>query len=419
MAETDRQPHYRLAVLASHPIQYQAPFYRALAAHPEIDLTVFFCSDWGLHSYHDEGFGQAVKWDIDLLEGYQSEFLANRSLSPNVARFFGLINPAIVRRLRKGDYQAIILHGWAHCTNWLAMFAAFFYQVPVLMRGDSNRAQYQTHISQSLNGNKKANHAFSVRSKTKAKIKQLVLTRLFRRITGFLTIGSQNAEFYAYYGVSPNKMFFVPFAVDNDFFLSQSSGFTNQKANLKRELGIADSTSVILFAGKLVEGKRPMDLLKAYETIAKKHQVALVYVGDGELRQSLEQYARDKGLSQVHFAGFQNQTEIPRYFALADIFVLPSIRESWGLVVNEALCFGLPVVISNQVGAADDLVRDNVNGFIFEAANPAALAEKLDRILADDALRERMGEASKNLIAGWDMQEDVRGILSGLKQILG
>jgi glycosyltransferase involved in cell wall biosynthesis len=162
-----------------------------------------------------------------------------------------------------------------------------------------------------------------------------------------------------------------------------------------------------------------MDLLKAYETIAKKHQVALVYVGDGELRQSLEQYARDKGLSQVHFAGFQNQTEIPRYFALADIFVLPSIRESWGLVVNEALCFGLPVVISNQVGAADDLVRDNVNGFIFEAANPAALAEKLDRILADDALRERMGEASKNLIAGWDMQEDVRGILSGLKQILG
>src|SRR5690242_10917715 len=98
MAETDRQPHYRLAVLASHPIQYQAPLYRALAAHPEIDLTVFFCSDWGLKPYHDEDFGQAVKWDIDLLEGYQSEFLANRSLSPNVARFFGLINPAIVRR---------------------------------------------------------------------------------------------------------------------------------------------------------------------------------------------------------------------------------------------------------------------------------------------------------------------------------
>ena len=411
----------KLAILVSHPIQYQVPLYRALAAHPEIDLSVFFCSDWGLNPYLDEGFGQQVKWDIDLLSGYRSEFLANRSPSPNVSRFFGLINPAIVRRLRKGRFQAVMVHGWAHCTNWLAMLTAFICRTPVLMRGDSNRAGLRAAMTNSHNAVLKQEPWTSQlgMSKKKAILKRFILTRLFKRIAGFLTIGSQNAEFYDYYGVNRNKMFFAPFAVDNDFFLLKANELSSRKTDLKHQLGMAESTPVILFSGKLIAAKRPADLLQAYEEISKKHNAALVYLGDGDLRDALERYASEKRLSEVYFAGFQNQTDIPRFFALADVFVLPSVHEPWGLVVNEALCFGLPVVISDQVGAAGDLVRENVNGFIYEAANSAALAEKLDKILSDKELQSRMGEASKSLIEKWSFKEDVQGILSCLKQVAG
>ncbi len=419
MAEENKR-RYRLAILATHPIQYQIPLYRALAAHPELDVTVFFCSDWGLNSYHDEGFGQKVKWDIDLLGDYRSEFLPNRSLSPNVATFFGIINPAIVSRLRRGNFHAVLIHGWAHFSNWLAMLTAFVCKIPVLMRGDSNRARSKAAMRRAdkLRSERQSAASIPEMSKRKALIKRFILTRLFKRIAGFLTIGSQNAEFYRYYGVSQDKLFLVPFAVDNDFFLSKASELANQKADLKRQLGIAKSTSVILFSGKLTGVKRPMDLLQAYEEIAKKYPAALVYLGDGALRKSLEQYASEKDLSAVYFVGFQNQTEVPRFFALADMFVLPSVSESWGLVVNEAMCFGLPVVVSDQVGAASDLVRDNVNGFIYEATNVTALAEKLDTLLSDANLQNRMGEASKAMIEQWGLPEDVQGILSCLKQVV-
>src|ERR671923_2005224 len=128
---------YRLAVVASHPIQYQAPLFRALAARPEIDLTVLFCGDWGLESYDDKGFGRELKWDVPLLDGYRSEFLPNVSPKPSPSRFWGLINPGVVRRLRAGRFDALWMHGWAKFTDWLAMLTAFASGVPVLLRGET------------------------------------------------------------------------------------------------------------------------------------------------------------------------------------------------------------------------------------------------------------------------------------------
>src|SRR5437899_2901678 len=138
MRLTENSRPFRLAVLASHPIQYQAPLYRALAARHEIDLTVFFYSDWGLKAYRDDGFGQEVKWDVPLLEGYRSEFLPNISPRSGISKFWGLINPAVVQRLRKGNFDAVWVHGWAISTDWLAMFTAFATGIPVLLRGETN-----------------------------------------------------------------------------------------------------------------------------------------------------------------------------------------------------------------------------------------------------------------------------------------
>ena len=387
---------YRLAILTSHPIQYQVPLFRALAAHPAIDLTVLFCCDHGLKPYHDPGFGCEVKWDVPLTEGYTYQFLPNQSFSPGVGKFWGLINPSIITTLRRGQFDALLVHGWSRFTNLLAMTVAFVLGIPVLIRGETNLLPVLPSWKQAL--------------------KRFLLGNLFKRLSGFLAIGRYNTEFYRAYGVPDEKIFLAPYAVDNDFFISKAQEYKPLKSALKREFGIPEELPIILFSGKLTDVKRPLDLLKAFELVIPKYPAALLYLGDGILRKDLEQYTKLSNLEHVYFVGFHNQTDLPRFFAAADIFALPSGTEPWGLVVNEALCFGLPIIISDQVGACGDLVRDDVNGFIFPSGKVEVLADKLAQLLGDAKVRQRMGEASEQIIERWSYTEDVQGIVSCLSK---
>jgi glycosyltransferase involved in cell wall biosynthesis len=392
-AALGRRP-YRLAVLASHVIQYQGPLFQILAQHPEIELTVFFCSRQGIQSYRDQGFGQQVKWDVPLLDGYRSHFLPNWSPMPNPSTFWGLINPAIVRLLKPADFDAVWVHGWAHFTIRLALLTAFARRIPVLMRAENN--------------------LLSPVARWKSGIKRVILRKLFQRVAGFLAIGSHNADFYRAFGVPESRIFLVPYAVNNNFFISQSVG---DKARIKSELGIASDAAVILFSGKLVSAKRPLDLLRAFQGIAGGHRASLIYLGDGPLRSSLQKYVADQALSHVHFAGFRNQTELARFFAVADIFVLTSELERWGLVVNEAMCFGLPIIASDQVGAGGDLVREGENGFVYPVGNIPVLTERITRLIENPALRAAMGKKSRAMIQNWSYAQDVEGIVACLNHL--
>jgi glycosyltransferase involved in cell wall biosynthesis len=387
---------FRLAILASHVIQYQAPLFQMLARQPEIELSVFFCSHSGAQSYHDEGFGRQVKWDVPLLQGYGFEFLPNWSIRPNASRFWGRINPRIILVLRRRKFDAIWVHGWARFTDWIAMLTAFTFKIPVLIRGESN-------LLPSL-------------PSWKSTLKRMVLRNLFRRTSAFLAIGRFNAEFYRAYGVAKEKIYTIPYAVNNDFFLSQAVKLANCKGKLKQDLGIAPEFSVVLYAGKLIDKKRPLDLLEAFEYLSRTQKAVLVYVGAGSLEPALKQYAEAKRLP-VLFAGFQNQTELPKWFAIADVFALPSADEPWGLVVNEAMCFSLPVVASDQVGAVGDLVRGGENGFVFGSGDVRSLSRHLELLLSDPVLRARFGEKSREIIEHWSYRENVNGILTCLEQL--
>ena len=387
---------FRLAILASHVIQYQAPLFRMLARQPEIELSVFFYSDWGAQSYHDEGFGREVKWDVPLLEGYRFEFLPNWSFRPNASRFWGQINPRIILHLRRRKFDAIWVHGWGRFTDWIAMLAAFTLKIPVLIRGESN--------------------LLPALPPWKSALKRIVLGNLFRRTSALLAIGRFNAEFYRAYAVPKEKIYMVPYAVNNDFFLSQADELADSKGKLKQEFGIAAELPVVLFSGKLIEKKRPSDLLKAFEYVSRTQKAVLVYVGAGSLEPELKQYAEAKHLPVV-FAGFRNQTELPKWFAIADVFALPSGDEPWGLVVNEAMCFSLPVVASDHVGATGDLVRGGINGFVFSSGDVRSLAEHLERLLSDPVLRARFGQKSREIIEHWSYRENVNGVLTCLEHV--
>ncbi|MBI5305974.1 glycosyltransferase family 4 protein [Candidatus Wolfebacteria bacterium] len=400
----------KLAIITSHVIQYQTPLFKKLAKHQEIDLSVYFCWKFGSEKTYDFQFGKIIEWDIPLLAGYKYKFLKNFSLNPS-SDFWGQINFGIIIELIKNRPDAVLVYGWNSFVNWLVFITAFLSGSSVLLHGENP-------LNQEL-----------LKSKWKLAIKKIIFGKLlFPRVNAFLYIGEENKKFYQYYGVPEEKLFFTPYAVDNTRFINEAKNLKSHPphpptggggSNLKNSIGIDSNSIVILFVGKLIEKKRSMDLLKAYHkciTHNSKFIIHLLFVGDGALRSELEKYIKENNLKNIHFAGFKNQTELPQYYAMADIFVLPSGEgETWGLVVNEAMCFGLPVIVSDVVGCGKDLVKNEENGYIFPLGNIQKLSEYLTDLIKNSKKRESFGKKSFEIIQNYSHEKDIEGILKILK----
>ena len=347
--------------IQSHPIQYFAPFFENFQ-NSEITLTVLFCSKEGLEESYDVEFGKNVKWDIPLLNGYESKFIKNNSKKPTIHnRFFGLLNWGIIKELKLAENSIVIVPGWNYASYWLAIFAAKYYGHKLGLRGESP-------FNQEI-----------IKSKLKLFLRKLFFKIfLFNIIDYAFYIGKQNKLFYEYYGVSEDKLYFVPYSVDNKRFQMAKDLYFNQKNHLKKILKLDDNKIQILFSGKYIQKKRPLDLLNAFSKIDNRN-LQLVMVGDGELRQEMEDFIIENNLtSKVFLTGFINQTEIVKYYATSDIFVMCSgIGETWGLSVNEAMNFGLKLIVSKTAGCSIDLVQINKTGWIFETGNIDDLADKI------------------------------------------
>ena len=394
---------YRIAYLVTHPIQYQAPLLRLIAAQSDIDLTVFFQSDMSLKAYADGGFGQSVKWDVPLLDGYRHEFL------PGIWRHGVVtaqkpINWGFTSRLTKARFDALWVHGYARWVNWMAIVCAKARGLAVFVRDEATLFSTE-------------------RSLMRQRAKRVFFSLLSRVGDGFLAIGSANRDYYLAHGVPRQRIFNMPYCVDNDFFAKGAQDAGGLMARLRRDLRIESCQPVILYASKFEPRKRPGDLLLAYEKLIARSDARwkphLLFLGDGELRPSLEAEAKKRGLDAVTFLGFRNQSELSKFYALCNVFVLPSMDEPWGLVVNEVMATGKPVVVSDQVGCARDLVHNGKNGFIFPAGNVDALATLLMRVLNDRDEAARMGRASREIIANWSFAEDIEGLRYALGSVLG
>lgn len=389
---------YKLAILASHPIQYQAPLFRKLAAHPQIDLIVYFCWDFGVEKEQmDPGFGVKLKWDIPLLEGYRYKFLPNLSPKPS-SSLFGQINPSIIKELRKNHYDAIWVHGYVTLTSWFTFLGAWLSGTHIIFRGETDLSNPRPFL--------------------KRIIKKALFVPLFKKINAFLYSYKGNAEYYKHYKVPESKLFFCPCAVDNSFWQKQAEELKDKKIELKRNLGIPDNYPVILFVAKLMPTKRPMDLLQAYKVLCNQHiKTSLIFLGDGQEAENLKNYVHNRNLKDVYFTGFKNQSELPLFYSIADVFVLPSEWDRSPKVVNEAMNFGLPIITTNGVGTAPDLIENGENGFIYPVGDVKALIDCLKKILTNQKIAEKMGEKSFNIVAKWSFEEDINGILKAISQI--
>lgn len=385
----------RLAALYSHPIQYAVPLFRELASRAEIDLTVYFCSRLGVEPSYDSQFGRTFKWDTPLLDGYRSVFLPNLRKGTATDGFWKLISPRIMRELRQQRYDALLVHGYEHATKWMAFLAARLAGTRLLMRGEAHRLLPRPWYIDLA--------------------KEAVLRLLFRQADRCLCIGSNNFDFYVHYGVPRNRLVLAPYSVDNAFFQQRRRELEPARDAIRRRLGVDSDAALILCVGKLMPVKRPLLLLKAFSEVRKRHACWLVFVGEGELRAEIEALVSREGIQNVVLAGFKNQSEVGEAYASADIFVLPSLSEQWGLAVNEAMNFGLPIVVSDRVGSARDLVRHGENGFVFPYDNAASLQEALTRLVIDADLRRRMGAHSAEIIHTCDTRKTADGIVTALR----
>lgn len=390
-----------IAFIYTHPIQYFSPLLATLAKELQLNLEVFYLSDETLNGSLDLEFDTHVKWNIPLLDGYEFSFVRNDSWKPSfTAGFFGLINFQLLRHLRRLDKgSVIVIHGWAFFSNFYAVYVAKLLGHRVFLRAETPLKQ-------------------ETRSLILKKILRTLLLKwaLFPFIDRFLYIGVQNRMFYQKWRVPDRKLTFTPYAVDNERFANAYRDRFGRKRSLRDRLQIPTASPVVLFVGKYLPKKRPLDLLKAIATLGLKADLYGILVGEGPLRGEMERFVNDNQLSRkVRFTGFINQHEISDYYSVADIFVMCSEQgETWGLAVNEAMNFHLPIVASDLTGCTDDLVR-NGNGLVYKTGDIQALVDALLSIISlSPEERVEMGNRSALIVRNYSF----RVIAENLAEVL-
>lgn len=381
----------RLVLVAASPVYYQVPLYRRLAADPRVRFTALFCSDVGVRPYDAEFGGRLVRWDTDLLSGYHAQFLRRAHHNEVGHGFWGLRDWDVVSCLHRLRPDVVWLHGASYLTLWLALVAARLTRRPVLFREE------QTLLHP--------------RPPLKRPLRALIWRALCQQVHA-LYIGSHNRAFFRHYGVPERRLFFVPYTVDNEALQRTAAALRPCQAALRRAFGIDPAAGpLVLFVGKLIPKKQPQLLLEAFARVRRRYPCALLFVGEGPLMAELRRQAAT-GIPDVHFAGFLGREQVTRAYAAADLFVLPSgWHETWGVVVNEAMNFDLPVVVSDAVGCAPDLVHEGDNGYVVPRADADRLAEAIAVLVRDEERRRRFGQRSREIIAAWHPALAAEGVV--------
>ncbi len=379
----------RLAIVSTHPIQYYAPIFKALARSGVVQPRVFFTwSQTAAGPVADSGFGRAITWDIPVLEGYEHEFVPNVASRPGTDHFWGLRNPGLIRAIQTWGADAVLVFGW-NAVSHLSALRYFKGRLPVFFRGDS------TLLDRS--------------SWWRTAARRAVLGWVYRHVDVAVAVGSNNRDYFQWCGVPPERIAFAPHAIDTQRFSDPAGAHEEQAMKWRQELAIPATARSIVYAGKLVPKKDPLLLLEAFSRCGASGR--LVFVGDGVLEPALR--AAAAGRSDVHFLPFQNQQAMPAVYRLGNVFALPSRGpgETWGLALNEAMASGRPVIAGNRVGGARDLVTQGANGWVFESSNLEQLTAIVKNALTcDEPTLSAMGRAAERESARWTIEAAARGI---------
>ncbi len=385
---------YRVLAVATHPVQYMTPIFRRMAKHPSLDFHVAYCTLRGAEASHDPEFGAKIQWDVPVLDGHSWTHVPNRG--SGAESFFGLFNPGLWRLIRSGHYDAVLCFiGYVRATFWITCLASKFSKAAFLFGADAT----------SLTPRDGRNW--------KIPIKKFFWPHLFRLADQVIVPSSDGRDFMCSLGIARDHVSLTGDCVDNDWWTQQSRQVDS--AAVRASWGVSADATVIVFSAKLQEWKRPLDLLRAFAK-ANLPNAFLLYAGTGPLLPQLESEAASLGIaSRVRFLGFINQSQLPAVYTSADLLVLPSEFEPFGLVVNEAMCCGCAAAASDRCGAARDLVAPVCPEFVFRAGDIDALAELMKKATADPARLKALGRASLAYIQTWSPERNVTGTFEAVE----
>ncbi|MDO6434142.1 glycosyltransferase family 4 protein [Flavitalea sp. BT771] len=365
----------KLAIVTSHPIQYNAPLFQLLAARGKVEIRVFYTWEQsGQGAKYDPDFGKKIEWDIPLLEGYAYTFVKNTAKDPGSHHFGGLVNPTLPKEIASWQADAVLVFGWSFHSH-LRCMRHFHGKVPVIFRGDSTLLDEVPGI--------------------RRRIRRLLLRWVYSHVDHALYVGTNNKQYFLAHGLKEKELVYAPHAIDNHRFAVPDDVYSRQAADKRLQLGIKEDDLVLLFAGKLEPKKNPFFLLELARRISDPRLKVLI-VGNGVLEEELKQAAGAD--ARILFLDFQNQQQMPVIYRMGDIFVLPSRGpgETWGLGANEAMASGCALLLSDKVGGAVDLVDEGRNGLIVGSEDPEKGREWVEGLLADRVLLGRMKTASRH-----------------------
>ena len=379
----------KLAIVTSHPIQYNAPLFRLLAQHSLIHIRVFYT--WGQSKQmekFDPGFGKVIEWDIPLLDGYDHHFVKNTSLNPGTHHFKGIINPSLNNEIEVWRPDSILVFGWSFHSH-LKCLRYFHNKIPVLFRGDSTLLDEKSGLKQVL--------------------RRLFLKWVYSHVDIAFYVGKNNKNYFLAHGLKTAQLIYAPHAVDNERFAEPSALYKAEASYMRQTLGVAETDILLLFAGKFEAKKNPLYQLQLLKTIPDK-RLKVLFVGSGILLPEIQAAAAND--PRVLIMDFQNQQRMPVIYRIADLFILPSSGpgETWGLALNEAMASGRAIAATNKVGGTADLINSGINGLVIDATNKKEFVTFIEAALEDKTMLKEMGRQSSKKIQSFTFSHIAQAI---------
>lgn len=368
----------RVVIVTEIIAPYRIPVFNALAQRPEIDLHVIFLAETDPTLRQWKVYSDEIRFSYEVLASWRRRLGAYNLL----------LNWGTASALRNSRPDAVICGGYSYLASWSALTWARQHQTPFACWVESTAAD------------QRRNHP----------VTELLKSRFLDSCNAFVVPGKASFEYLCGYGAAPQTIFTAPNAVDTAKFSRLAGIARSQASSVRQHLGLPQR--FFLFVGRLVRDKGVFHLVQAFAKFRRSsgNDIALVLVGDGADSRELREFASGLASGAIYFTGFVQREQLPAYYALADALVFPTLSDTWGLVLNEAMACGVPVIASSVAGATSDLVHDGWNGCVVEAGNADQLTRAMTQIAGDPELRATMGQRSREQIQAFTPQRCAAGI---------
>jgi glycosyltransferase involved in cell wall biosynthesis len=375
----------KLVIVTEIIAPYRIPVFNALALRREIDLHVIFLSESDPSLRQWRVYKDEIRFQYDVLPSWRRRF----------GRYNVLINRGVVSALNKIRPDAVLCGGYNYLASWESAYWAKVHRVPLLLWSESTALD------------RRRGH----------RLVEFMKSRFLSLCGAFVVPGRSSLKYLTDLGIPDRRIFTAPNAVDIQLFASLAEEVSRGEFQVRPRHALP--LRYFLFVGRLVQAKGVFELVEAYAQLDDgiRAEVGLVFVGDGADRSELMRRAARIAPGTIQFPGFVHREGLPEFYALADALIFPTHSDTWGLVVNEAMASGLPVIVTSVAGCAADLVQDGWNGFVVPPGDPSQLTAAMARLAGDGGLRMEMGSRSRERVAAYSPAAWAEGLIKAVESV--